>query len=212
MAKYILYIHIISGFTAFLSAPLAMLSNKDASVHRKFGNVFFYAMTLVFITAMALSVMTSNVFLFLIGFFSYSFVWNGKRSIKIMKNRQPLAIDQWVNGTMIVLNSALLIYPLYIGLNKGFNTFAILALVFGSVGLITGVNRYLKFKKGLTSKLWLAEHITSMGGGYIAAVTAFSATNLIFLPEIVAWIWPTIIGSTILTVYMRKFRKKYSLF
>jgi hypothetical protein len=155
---------------------------------------------------MALSIFKNNAFLFLIGFFSFSFVWNGRRSIRIMKNRDPKKIDHFVNSFMIALNGLLLLLAIYFAFTQGLSTLAILAFVFGSVGLWTSIMRYQKFKRGLSAKLWVGEHISNMGGGYIAALTAFSAKNLLFLPEIVAWLWPTVIGTLILTIYLRKYR------
>ncbi len=68
---FLLGIHIACGFTSLFSAFGALLSSKGQSRHRQFGRLFFYAMTCVFVTAIPLSIIKNNLFLFLVAIFSY---------------------------------------------------------------------------------------------------------------------------------------------
>jgi hypothetical protein len=56
---------------------------------------------------------------------------------------------------------------------------------------------------------WWYQHMQGMVGAYIAAVSAFSAVNLYFLPPIIRWLWPTVVGSIGLSVWIRYYRKKF---
>jgi hypothetical protein len=47
-----------------------------------------------------------------------------------------------------------------------------------------------------------------MVGAYIAAVSAFSVVNLMFLPPIVRWLWPTVIGVPLLILTTNRYKKK----
>lgn len=55
------------------------------------------------------------------------------------------------------------------------------------------------------------QHINKMGGGLIAATTAFAAVNITFLPTLVVWLAPSIIGTILITRAtgrIKKMRKK----
>jgi hypothetical protein len=90
----LLSIHITSGFASLFSAFGALASTKGASRHRRFGQWFFYGMTSVFFTAIPLSIITSNLFLFLIAIFSYYMAVTGWR---YANNRSGVALKfDWV--------------------------------------------------------------------------------------------------------------------
>jgi hypothetical protein len=44
---------------------------------------------------------------------------------------------------------------------------------------------------------------------YVAAVTAFSAVNFTFLPTTVRWLWPTLIGTVGIVVWVRYYRTRF---
>ena len=79
---FLLCIHITCGFAALLSAFGAIASRKGQLKHRLFGRCFFYSMTGVFITAIPLSLIKENLFLFLIAIFSYYLAFSGWRYAK----------------------------------------------------------------------------------------------------------------------------------
>ena len=56
---------------------------------------------------------------------------------------------------------------------------------------------------------WFFDHMTGMFTSYIAAVSAFSAVNLNFLPMIVQWLWPTFVGVPILIIWATYYKKKF---
>jgi hypothetical protein len=48
------------------------------------------------------------------------------------------------------------------------------------------------------------------GGGYIATVTAFSSVNFTFLPSVVSWLWPTVIGTPLIFLLVRRYRTQFA--
>lgn len=195
----------LAGFTALLSGPLAAYFRNKNPVHKKLGSVYFYSMLFVFVTAILLSIVTKNLFLLFVGFFSFNFAWTGFRNIRIMKS--GLNKIDFISGyTSISLNVLLLIFGAYL-LIKSITGLAVVAIVFGAIGILTSSTWLRKLKKGIERKNWIFEHISAMGAAYIATFTAFAVTNMYFVPEIFRWLLPTLIGSIILTVYLSKARK-----
>tara|TARA_B100000683_G_C12446866_1_gene538484 strand:- start:939 stop:1394 length:456 start_codon:yes stop_codon:yes gene_type:complete len=62
-------------------------------------------------------------------------------------------------------------------------------------------------------KDWLKKHITGMLGSYIAMTTALLVVNaqnipgLNLLPNLLVWFIPTIVGTPLITMVQRKFKK-----
>ena len=40
---------------------------------------------------------------------------------------------------------------------------------------------------------------------HVATVTAVSAVNLTMLPDVVAWLWPTVAGTAVIAYYSREY-------
>jgi hypothetical protein len=55
---------------------------------------------------------------------------------------------------------------------------------------------------------WLLKHISRMGGSFIATSTAFLLVNTSIEPIWVMWLLPTAIGTPMIIVASRKWRKK----
>jgi hypothetical protein len=56
---------------------------------------------------------------------------------------------------------------------------------------------------------WWFTHMTRMLSAYIATVTAFSVVNFRFLSPVARWLWPTMLGTLIITIWTRYYRKKF---
>ena len=94
--------------------------------------------------------------------------------------------------------------------------YAVQKQLFGIVFFLFGV---LSFRmcyidyKGYTNKVTdtlygLKNHIGRMTGSYIAAFTAFLVVNNTFLPPILAWSLPGLIGGLFISRTIRKFNKE----
>ena len=69
---------------------------------------------------------------------------------------------------------------------------------------ITRVNREIK---GLRNPVF--NHVSRMGGAYIATFTAFTVNNLNgILPGLLGWLLPTVIGTVLIKLTMRRLKGK----
>ena len=212
VVNIVLILHIVSGATALLVAPVAMIVKKGATSHRLWGRVFFYAMTCIFITAILLSIYKWIPFLLMIAVFSYYSVFSGYRWIflKRLGNGQKPHVADWI--ALIItstFNMVFIGYGIVLLITGQSSTFALLSIGFGLGGLFVANGNLRVFKKNNDKNRWLYEHLGGMVGGYIAAVTAFSTQAMVFLPGIIQWIWPTILGVPLIAYWTRYYRKQF---
>ena len=96
----LLLIHIIFGFTSISAAVGAISTKKGGTVHRFCGKVFVCGMTGIFITAIPLSLMKNDLFLFLIALLSYYLALSGWL---FAKNRSGVAsLFAWSVATIML--------------------------------------------------------------------------------------------------------------
>jgi uncharacterized membrane protein len=208
-----LIIHIIGGATSLLSGLVAMLTQKGGRSHRLAGKIYFGGMTAVFIGAVVVAIAHRNDFLLMVGFFSYYMTVRGYRilSLKKLDRGQKFAPLDWI----IISVSAIFIFTLITwgvwawmqGSGMG-----IVGLVFGLIGLTFLVNDIKSYVNPPTEKMhWWYTHISSMGGSYIAATTAFIVVN-IQLPNYqwVLWIIPSVIGGVLIGKTIRKYKREFA--
>jgi ABC-type enterochelin transport system permease subunit len=85
---------------------------------------------------------------------------------------------------------------------------AIILLVFGATGAAQcwkDVRIYF-LKKEMSSSALMRDHIGKMSGSYIAAITAFLVNNVDFLPPLVVWLSPTILGTMVIIRFSKPYR------
>jgi uncharacterized membrane protein len=212
--KAFLILHIIAGFTAFVAAPVAMIVKKGGKRHRQWGKIFFWCMTVVSASAFVMSVLHKILFLFIISGFSYYLVSSGYRWVyrknpKSVKDVKPL--DWVVVIAAAVFNSALLVFGIYSLVKSSDDPFGYIACVLSFIGLnIVRKNIQQFYSPPKEKYAWLLNHMGGMVGGYIATVSAFSAVNFNFLPIVIQWLWPTIIGVPLLMVWINSYKKKFT--
>lgn len=206
-----LIIHIAAGVIALGVAPVAMIVEKGGEAHKKWGRVFFWAMTTIFITAIILSIYHWNLFLLMIAVFSYYSVVSAYRWLYLKKmhlGQRPKNIDWIALIITIVFNISFVAWGIYWVLNDGYGFFAYLAIGFGMGGLLVAKGNLVKFLKNPPKNTWIYEHIGGMLGGYIATMTAFSSQVMNFLPGWMQWIWPTLIGVPMIVYWTRSYRSQ----
>jgi hypothetical protein len=155
-------------------------------------------MTVIFVTAIYVSVYKQNYFLLFIGIFTYYSCLTAFRSLKLKKlhaGQRPMGIDWLIEALNGGANIGLITLGIIL-LSKGEIQWTIITVSFGLLGLRSGytnVNR-LRGKVNI-SNYWLLTHIGGMLGSYIGAITAFLVNNnrWIGMPQVVAWLAPTII-------------------
>jgi len=209
------WVHIMAGFTALFVAPVAMVVRKGGDAHRLWGKIFFYSMAVVAITAIVVGVWRDNMFLAMLAVLSFHLVASGYRSLyhkRLHEGQRPSTMDVVVQGTAGFVNGGLFIWGMVnmmLG-NRGSGT--MLFLAFGLIGsLLVWRNLQRFYKRSNEKHEWLYAHMGNFLGGYIATVSAFSAVNFTFIkPVALQWLWPTIVGTPLIILWTRYYRKKLS--
>lgn len=211
---YILWVHIASGFIALLVGLITMATKKGGRNHIFSGRIYFYAMLGVFLTSCLMFFFKPEklLFLFLIGIFSFYNTLSGVRLLYYKnKGKKSRKLDWFICSFVFCIGLTMVglgIKALIIG-NIGR---AVLYIVFGTICfLISGSD--LKFlldqDKGLNAPgAHLTKHVIRMGGSYIATFTAFVVVNNFFLPPLIAWLGPGVIGGIIISKVVRKMKKQ----
>ena len=210
----LLYLHIAAGFTGFFVAPAVLALRKGGAAHRRWGRVFFWAMVVAGLTSLLLAGLKLALlplpaaqagglnFLLLTGLFTLYLAGFGYRALYLKKlgDGQRPALTDW-----LTVGAGLLVFSFFVwwGLRHG----AVPAVVFGSIGLFTAgrqLRGYLRTGPARPGQ-WLRNHISGFMGAYIAAVSAFSATSLHFIPWPWNFLWPTLLGVPYLLWAQRRY-------
>jgi len=205
--------HILAGFTAFFVAPIALITPKGGPAHRRWGKVYFWAMTVGTITALMVAAYRPNIFLLLIAIFSFYLSFTGYRVLarKRPDQGQKAAALDWSVAIFTAFTSAIMLGLGLFNPDTGALRFNPLFIIFGVLGAFTAGDDMHKFVRPPKEKYaWFLDHMSGMVASYIAAVSAFSVVNFSFLPPLVRWLWPTAIGVPLLAIWVRSYRKKFT--
>ena len=189
MMQILLTIHILAGTIALLCAALAVTSEKGKKLHVLSGRTYFWCMVAIFLTAIPMSIITSNIFLFLIAIFSFYLAFAGMR---FARNRKGVATTlDWIIVSLMILSGVgmWILAAIYFTNN---NSQYIPLLVFGFIAIALGYADFKSHKnKTAIGKERLSRHLTNMMGGTIAVITAVLVVNVDLEPAWVWWVLPT---------------------
>lgn len=202
LIQTILIIHVASGFTALSTGFISMMNRKGGRNHRLTGKIFFIGITGVFITAVALSILKPNPFLFMVGFFSYYLACSGYRALylKMIQGKpKPEWIDWLISGTGVMFGLGLIVFSFYWFQARG--AWGFVPLTFGTFCLGTAVKDIRSFYQPQQDKqMRIISHGSKMGGAFAATLTAFIVVNftlgnytwvLWILPGVLVGVWIT---------------------
>jgi uncharacterized membrane protein len=195
MMQILLTIHILAGTIALLCAALAVTSEKGKKLHVLSGRTYFWGMATIFLTAIPMSIITSNIFLFLIAIFSFYLALAGMR---FARNRKGIAttLDWTAVGLMILSGIGMWILAAIYFLNS--NTQYIVLLVFGFLAITLG---YADFRSYKNNSATGKERIS------IAVITAVLVVNPPFEPAWVLWVLPTALITPVILWWKAKVLK-----
>jgi uncharacterized membrane protein len=218
--KLALYVHIAAGFLALVTGLVPMFSQKGGKAHVLWGKVYFWAMFVVAFTALIRFQMKLNlIFLTGIAVFSFYNTFTGVRLIHRKDNGKPIFID-WFASILGVICSFGMVYFSYLASKMESVHYTILFLVFGifmfvlafeDLRIFAGI-KSIESEKGtpVPVRYWFQNHISRMGGSYIATVTAFLVVNNPpYIPGLVVWIAPGVIGGIIISRTRAYYHKKF---
>jgi len=198
----LLPIHIAAGSVALLSAASALLTEKGKKFHVLIGKAYFWSMVIIFLTAIPMSIITGNVFLFLIAIFSFYLAFSGMR---FAKNRTgvPTLVDLIAVNFMLLSGIGMWILAIIFFIDN--DSQFITLIVFGFLALFLGYGDFQTFKNQTAiGKERIAKHLTNKMGGTIAVVTAVLVVNPPSNPEWVWWILPTVLITPIIFWWNKK--------
>jgi hypothetical protein len=220
MLKMILYLHIAGGSAALLSMFIPLVAPKGGQTHRRSGWVFVSGMTIVSITALALSAArylldprpeakAFALFLFYIAVLTGSAVSAGVRVLRT-KKRTEAHTHPWDIGlsSLLTLTSvAMMVYGIVTGTFL-FAGFSVIGLVAGVQGL------YYWLRKPADRMHWWFRHMSAMLGACIAATTAFLVVNApqagFSRASLIAWFTPAVVGTIATAIWTRYYRRRFA--
>ena len=200
----LLIIHIIAGTITLISAAVAIASKLLDTAHTTHiwsGRFFLVGMGGIFITALGMASLRFNPPMLFISIFSFYFAWMGWRHAKNRRGQAFLA-DQIFTGLMSLLFIGMIAYGGYASFVLA-QPFGYVIIIFGVIGILNGWQDFNYARQGgLKGKSRVAEHLSRMLGGTIAAITAFFVVNL--PPSIFVWLLPTAVLTPIIVIWSRK--------
>ena len=198
----LLQIHILAGTIALICAVLAVSSEKGKKIHVFSGRTYFWSMVVIFLTAISMSIINNNTFLFLIAIFSFYLAFAGMR---FAQNRKGIATTiDWIAVSLIIL-SGLGMWALTITYFINDNSQYITLFVFGFIALALGYGDSRSHKnKTATGKERIAKHLTNMMAGTIAVITAVLVVNVNIEPIWIWWVLPTAVITPIIFYWKKK--------
>ena len=195
-------IHVLAGTVALLCSAIAVSSQKGKKLHVLSGRTYFWCMVGIFLTAIPMSIINSNIFLFLIAIFSFYLAFAGMR---FAKNRKGIAttIDYIAVSLMILSGLGMWVLAVIYFINE--NSQYITLLVFGFIALALGCGDYISHKnKAAIGKERIAKHLTNMMAGTIAVITAVLVVNVNIEPIWIWWLLPTAVITPIIFYWNKK--------
>ncbi len=203
----LLAIHIGAGSLALLTALVAVVTAKGGRRHVISGRVYAIAMTVVFLTAVPLSLLGADLFLLLIAFFSFYLVFAGWR---FARNRRgiPQAVDWAATAIMVSTGMGMGIYAgtLFGGGDPQWVTMSLFAAIALALGVADALYHRLRRATGGRR---IARHLTNMLAGTIATVTAVLVVNVATNPPWLAWILPTLVIAPVIVWWNIRTGRQY---
>ena len=203
--EYLLPIHILAGTIALLAAAFAICSEKGKKIHITAGRTYYWGMAGIFLTALPMSIISSNIFLFLIAFFSFYLAFAGRR---FAQNRKGIAstVDWIAVGFMITAGLGMWVLAVFYSIEN--NSQYITLSVFGFIAIALGYTDFKTYKQQeATGKKRIARHLTNMLAGTIAVVTAVLVVNVDMEPQWLPWVLPTLLITPVIIYWNWKVMK-----
>ena len=219
MLKVLLVIHIAAGSIALAAMWIPLVATKGGRLHRAGGWVFVAGMAVVSATALVLAGARAlgpddgsrafGLFLFYVSILTAAGVSAGVRVLGARRRTAPHRHpwDLGLAALLTVTAVAMAVYGLAIGRT--------LFVAFSVIGLATGINQLVTWLRVPTHPMhWWFEHMGSMLGSCIAAVTAFVVVNAdrwgLGTFSLVAWLAPSVIGTVAIVIWTGYYKRKFA--
>jgi uncharacterized membrane protein len=205
-------VHIAAGFVALGAAPIAMLVTKGGKIHRRFGKIYFWSMIVVALTAV-ISVLAFQAppWLSMVAAFAFYLALSGYRALyRKRPGLHPGVLDWGIVLFGLGAGIGLIAWAGWAFLSGHAGAFTVIALALGVTAAVLARNEMKELAKPSGDRrAWWFRHMTSMLGAYVATVTAFSATNFQFMPRVLRWLWPLVLGIVGITAWVRYYKLRF---
>lgn len=216
----LLILHIVTGITALLVGLIPMFSKKGSRLHNRAGLIYVYCMITVAISALLLCALQPfkmmRLFLTGIAMFSFYLSMTGWRATK-QKKAGPTTGDRMLTYLTLLVSVAMVSFGIYL-MSQPTDVF--FPTLFTFFGVLTGVfagRDYRLIGQPAEKMHWFFQHVTRMGGSYIATFTAALVTNTgRILPAdapdwaaTIGWIVPSLIGGLLIGRTVRYYKRKF---
>jgi uncharacterized membrane protein len=213
--------HILAGLAALVLFWVPALTRKGSDLHRRSGRAYVWAMGVVVVSAVPLSLRflwlgkwVAGVFLAYLAVITFTSLWNGR--MVLAHKQAPQAFYGPMYRMLGVLNllsaTAVLVVGLY--------TEVWLFVFFSPIGFIAAVEAWRKTRLPTTDpRYWWYEHLGGMIGTGIAAHVAFlnfgaryviPGYSLDGAVGILAWLVPVVAGVIAAEWASRHYRRKFA--
>jgi len=199
----------LAGALALLFGAMAIILKQQTPKHKKVGKIYFWCMTVIFITGVFLSVIKGLLFLFFIAVFTYYATIIAYRALKLKElhsGQKPTNFDWIIEYTALLVFVGLLVFAGWYYF-KTKSSESVIPLAFGLMGMWGVLKNIKQLKQKPTETFyWLKKHIGNMLGSYIGAITAFMVNQGEHIPvnPIILWLGPTIIIVPMIVVELKK--------
>lgn len=215
MVDFILLVHVVFGVIALVSAFIAATNRKGAKNHRKVGRVFFWSMLGVAVTAIPVTFINPNPFLFFIAIFSFYMAFIGYRLGK--PKYQPTSLDRVAPAVMVITVLGMYWYGYQMITDGDGLGWALIA--FGTIGLVNAIEDIVELGRNSSHSRKVIVHLSRMLGGTIATITAVLVQQISPLVEsdtaqLLIWLGPTVVITPLIIWWNIKVKVtgKYRLF
>lgn len=200
----VLLLHVVSGTMALVLGSVVLSLKKGNLMHRRLGNIFWWAMAVSAAASVPMAYVNQRAFLLLIAQFTGYLLLTGRF---VLLAQGPLVTRSWwvLWSSMVVVTLFLFGWGtllLYYG-----NTFGLVMLAFGALGSLFCFQDHQWLKGNIAKAHPIARHLQRLVGAYIASVTAFLVVNNELLPSVIAWLLPTAILVPFIIRWSRRFEK-----
>ncbi len=204
-------LHSVAGIVVAVAGLLQIILPKRGARHRVVGQIYFWAWLLIVPTG----AMLGSFLITLFGALGLYMAFTGYR-IGVLRQATLAIFDKVVVVAGFICGLATLAWGVFLLANKV--NFGIVGCFFGlifSLATFQDIRLFFLGKGGgkmAGHKLhWIFLHYGRMYISYIAAMTAFTVIQEVFPWGLANWILPTVLGTALLVVSGRYFKKKFGV-
>jgi hypothetical protein len=198
--------HIAAGTTALVAAAAALATSKGDHWHVYAGRAFTLGMLVVFLTAVPMTLIRPNLFLLLIAVFSFYLASSGWLRAR-NRGGEPL-LAEWIAASAMGVTAIIMCVRGVVALRAG-DSMGIVLLAFGGIGGGYAVgDLYFLRRHRYRGTFRIADHLSRMLAGTIAAVTAFTVVNVRLEPAVLVWLTPMVVLTPVIVYWNVRVRRQ----